>query len=732
MLKNVTPRLYQETIFSTCAQKNSLVVLPTGMGKTLIALLLSAQRLQQHPKSKILILAPTRPLCDQHLDTFRQYLQLPQEQMVLVTGYVAPEKRKDIYHDAQVIVSTPQTIEHDLINRRYPLNETSLIVFDEAHRAVKDYSYVWIAKQYQQKAKYERILALTASPGSNKENIQEVIQNLGIEAIEVRTVSDPDVKPYVQELNIEWVQVQLPEALKIIQKNLQTCYYQKLESIKKYGYITGDVHNHSKTSLLSLQAQLQGRLARGEKDFSLFKSLSLAAEAFKVHHALELAETQGVHTLYEYLQQLQEQAQASKSKAVQNLVKDLYFKTALLQTEKLLNQNQEHPKLAKLKTILQEEIQQYPKSKIIVFNQYRDQINQIKKETDAIGLTSEIFIGQAKRKEKGLSQKEQKQVLDRFRNAEFNVLIASSVGEEGLDIPLVDLVVFYEPIPSAIRTIQRRGRTARGDKGRVIILCTKDTRDEGYQWSSHHKEKRMHRILLELKKHIELPARQEMPLQRYIQEHEDIQIYVDHREQGSVLLKELIEQGVKLNLQKLDVGDYLLSDRVAVELKEVPDFVNSVIDGRLMSQLKELCKYERPLLIIQGTEDLYSQRNIHPNALRGMLATIAISYKVPILQTKNPKETAALMAVIAKREQKKEGTTFSPHTSKPITDKELQEYLVSALPGIGPSLAKPLLEYFGSVRKVYIAAEQDLQKIPLIGKGKAKKINEILDKSYDP
>ncbi|MEK6963319.1 MAG: DEAD/DEAH box helicase [Nanoarchaeota archaeon] len=732
MLRNIQPYLYQQTIFGTCSQKNTLVVLPTGMGKTLIALMLISHRLQNYPQSKVLLLTPTRPLCDQHYETCKNHLEIPPDKIVLVTGTVAPEKRKEIYETAQIIISTPQTIEHDLINRRYPLAETSLLIIDEAHRAVKDYSYVWIAKQYQQKAKHERILALTASPGSDQETIQEVIHNLGIESIEVRTNDDPDVKPYAQEMDIQRIHVQLPPAMKQIQKTLKDCYHDKLQLLKQHSHLA-NIQYYTKTQLLALQGQLQGQIAQGHKDPELFKSISIAAEAIKIQHGLELLETQGLEPLEQYLTQIQTQAQAGKSKAVQNLVQDLYFKTAVLQMGKALSENQEHPKLTALKKILLDEVKKNPFAKIIVFNQYRDQIQHMQKEFNQLGLNSEIFVGQAKKKESGLSQKEQKQVIDRFRNGEFNVLLSTSVGEEGLDIPVVDLVVFYESIPSAIRSIQRKGRTARGEKGRVILLTTKDTRDESYHWTAHHKEKRMHRILQDFKHQFQkLSLPKEEPLSKFISEEQNIQIYVDHREKDSTLLKELIDLGVHLKLEKLDVADYLLSERVAVEFKEVSDFVNSIIDGRLLEQLKELVRYERPLLVIQGTEDLYSQRNIHPNALRGMLATITVSYKIPILQTKNPKETAALFAIIAKREQEKQSSPFTLHTSKPLSDKELQEYIVSSLPNIGPQVVKPLLTHFGTVRSVFTASEQDLQHIPLIGPLKSKKIKEILDKKYEP
>ena len=197
MLENFKPRLYQETIFNTAVSRNTLVVIPTGMGKTALAMMLAVKRKQQHPNSKILIIAPTRPLVEQHLQTFKKYIKDQEDKFTLFTGYVKPEKRAELWKTAEYIFSTPQGLENDIINKRIKLEEVSLLVVDEAHRAVKDYSYVWVSKQYNKLAKYPRILALTASPGSDLEKIQEVVTNLSIETIEVRTDNDPDVKPYI-------------------------------------------------------------------------------------------------------------------------------------------------------------------------------------------------------------------------------------------------------------------------------------------------------------------------------------------------------------------------------------------------------------------------------------------------------------------------------------------------------------------------------------------------------
>ncbi len=736
MLKEFKPRLYQETIVNTCVNSNTLVVIPTGMGQTAIAVMLTSHRLKNYPNSKILFLAPTRPLVQQHLDTFRLMTQIGEEDMSVFTGFVKPEKRAELWQRSKIIFSTPQGLENDIISRRIRLEEVSLLIFDEAHRATGDYAYNFIAQRYHKEAQFPRILALTASPGSDVETIKEVCTNLFIEDVEIRTPADPDMKPYIQDVKINWVEVDLPESFIQIKKALEECYSSKLKEIKGYGYLDS-AYNNGKTDMLQLQRKLHSEISHGEKSFEILKSVSLLAEAMKVQHALELIETQGVSPLYHYFEKLQSEAVKTNVKAVKNLVQDANFKSAFLRTSSMYDAGVEHPKLARLSQLVTKDLQTKG-AKMIIFTQFRDTAVKICEKLKEIeGALPKIFVGQAKKGDTGLSQKQQKEMLDQFRAGDFNILIATSVAEEGLDIPKVDSVIFYEPIPSTIRTIQRRGRTGRLEKGAVTVLVAKNTRDVGYRWSAHHKENRMYRTLADMKHKIRslLPQREVLkdnPLSKYVDQAPEIRIFADDREKGNKIIKELIGQGVSLTLQRIDVGDYIVSRRCAAEYKTVQDFVDSIIDGRLLHQVKELKQnYERPVIVLEGTEDLYSQRNIHPNAIRGMIATITVSYGIPIIRTKDNAETSAILVSIAKREQEENGKEFSLHGSKkPMGVKEQQEYIISSLPGVGPGLAKPLLGRFKSVKNVVNASEEELKEVGKIGEKKAKEIREIVEKEY--
>ena len=729
MLRNFSPRLYQQTILGTAVNKNTLVVLPTGLGKTAIAFLLAIQRLTIYPNSKILMLSPTKPLCEQHVDTFRKHLDLPPEKTVLFTGSVSPQKRAELWKDAQIIISTPQGLENDVINRRVKLEEVSLLVFDEAHHATGDYSYVWLADQYEKTSRFVRILAMTASPGSEIETVQEICKNLHIERVEVRTEEDPDVKPYVQDVKINWIKVEFPQEFKEVQKNLRDCVKSKLIEAQNHGYCSRS--DLGKGQLLQLQGELQQKISSGEKDFEILRSISLIAEALKIEHGLELLESQGIIQLHNYLSKIQHEATTSTVKAVKNLAIDPNFKSALHLAEELVKNNIQHPKIPKLKELILKQMQEQSDAKIIIFTQFRGSAEEIVKLLNQMNIKNNIFLGQAKKNGLGFSQKQQKEILDRFRAGEFNVLIATSVAEEGLDIPKVDAVLFYEPVPSAIRSIQRRGRTGRLEKGEVTILMTAGTRDESYRWSAHHKEKSMYRHLEQLKKGLSLtPVIPPITLQKFISEEKMVSILADHREKDNKIVKELIDLGISVKTGQLETADYLISGRVGVELKKVPDFVASIIDGRLLEQVRFLKQsFDKAVLIIEGEEDIYSIRKVHANAIRGMLSSIVLDFSVPVLYTKNPKDTAGLLAVMAKREQD-HSSDFSYHERKPRSMKEQQEFIVSSFPSIGTQTARTLLLYFGSIKGLVNASREELLAIDGVGEKTAQTLLTLFGEGY--
>lgn len=487
------PRLYQETIIATAVKKNTLVVLPTGMGKTIVAVMVIAHRLHEHPDSKILVLAPTRPLCAQHQKVFQKYINLEAEKIILITGKIQATDRSELYKRSKIIVSTPQCIENDVKNNILTLNDFSLLVVDETHRSVKKYSYTFVADVYFKQSSFPLILGLTASPGGIKDRIEEVKKNLHIEAVEIRTEKDEDVTPYIPETKIEKIYVDLPEEFKKIRRLLDDAYNERLEYLIRARLFPST--KISKKDLLITQNEL-GKIYSRSRDFMVAKALSTCAQAIKIEHAMELLETQGISSLDEYFSRLSKE---KKSAATRKILSDPRIIEAMKEAKELRIRVVDHPKLEKLIEIVKGEVEKNPRTKIIVFANYRSSVEKIAKLLELNGIEAKEFIGQAKKNGKGLKQKEQVEILNEFNLELFNVLVGTSVTEEGIDIKEVRTVIFYEPVPSEIRAIQRRGRTGRTKPGRVIFLITKDTRDEWYFWSAYHKEKRMKRILYDMK-----------------------------------------------------------------------------------------------------------------------------------------------------------------------------------------------------------------------------------------
>lgn len=470
----VEAREYQIKIAENCLKDNTLVILPTGLGKTNIALLVCAERLNKE-EGKILFLAPTKPLIEQHKKTFEELSEI--YDLEVVSGYIKPEKRKNLYEKGRVIFATPQTIVNDLNNGILNLENFVLLIIDEAHHSIGNYSYTNIASKYIKDAKKPLILGLTASPGGKIKKIEEIKKNLFINQVEIRTELDKDVKKYIKEKELNRVEVNLPDDYEITKKIIEKIIEQKVNYLFSIGAIP--TKKISKKILLDYHT-LYSNKAKSLKKRELYFVISKISELIKLDYCLELLETQGKNQVLEYIEKLR----TERTKAARNILLDNRFNIFIERVKKL----SEHPKLIKLKELVKKE----KENKIIIFTQYRSTVNEIKKKLKEIkNLKVGILIGQ----KSGLNQRKQVSIIKDFENGFYNVLVCTSIGEEGLDIGGVEIAIFYEPIPSEIRQIQRRGRVGRLIKGKIYILITKNTRDEAYYWTAYHKEKKMKKYL---------------------------------------------------------------------------------------------------------------------------------------------------------------------------------------------------------------------------------------------
>jgi len=732
-------RTYQFSIAMRCLDGNTLVVIPTGLGKTAVALIVAASRLYSMG-GKVLMLAPTKPLVEQHLRYFQSHLNLPdapEGSCVIFTGEAAPAVRTAEWDAATVILATPQVVKNDLIAGRYSLHDVSLLVVDEAHRAVGNYAYVFLVERYMETAMQSLVLAMTASPGGNQEKVAGIVENLHIVHVETRSELDPDVRPYVHEKEVEIINVSLPDELKQCLTFLYELIDDRLSQLREMGLPAPDRKNLSMKTLQELNALIQQRIA--ERDASGFVAASIHAECMKLRHAVGLAESQGCLVLKGYLQKLDAEGKApGGSKASRRIAEDLRFGELLNRAEGW--QEECHPKLLALPSLVEQVLEEQPESRVIVFATYRDTVRTIVEMLAARGISAERFVGQAtKDSEKGLSQKKQIAALKRFREGEFRVLVATSVGEEGLDIPSTDVVIFYEPVPSEIRSIQRKGRTGRHGTGRIIVMVTRGTSDEISRFTSVRKERAMAKQMSGLGKRMKnefqsalLVSPEEADKDRTEQEdHFGPEIVVDDRELVSKVTEHLSSADARIRVERLPMGDYRIGERILVERKTARDFVDTLIERDLLGQVRQMsANCAKPVLIIEGG-DLYSQRDIHPNAIRGALAAIGINFGVTIFTTSDPLETAEILLVLARRESEEGTVERGPPLKHAYQgDHEAQEAIISAFPDIGLKHARALLTAFGSVQAVMQADRDALLQVPGIGVKKAERIYELSRLSY--
>ena len=753
LINNIIPRNYQQSIYTNSLNKNTFVILPTGLGKTIIALLLILYYANKYQNKKILFLAPTKPLVEQQMISVQEKIESANnEEFITLTGLISPKKREALYEEKRFIFSTPQLIENDIVNGILNPKDICFCVFDEAHRATGNYAYTFIAQALKDNS---TLLGLSASPGTSKDEILTTLQNLYIEHIEVKTYEDAQIKEHISKTKLQSIEVELSQEIHSILTLFKLAYQKRLQYLKELGYFQGKPLSHIyKRDLLELSGEIRRIIAVDEAQDEMFKAISLSAGLLKLSYAIELLESQDFLATQSYLSQLFNNANSSK--AALDLTIDIHIKEGFELLSYYISKQIVHPKRQKVLQLVSSILTAKPQSKIIIFNQYRETAQLIVEELSQIkNFSPTLFVGQAKKGEVKMSQKEQKEILQKFRDDKFNILVSTSVGEEGLDIPQVDTVIFYEPIPSAIRTIQRIGRTGRFDKGSAYVLLTKGTRDIATKHIATAKEKRMYKVLKEIQREFKLVNQQinknkdnnnnlSRGLSKFIgnthSQESDITygdnsftptIYIDVRENND-LLKELYQSTtLQVKAQKLEVGDIVLSEVTAIERKSKKDFVNSLLDKRLFPQLLELVKnYKRPLLILEGEGSIYSQRNVSDEMIRGCLCAISVDLRIPILYSSTIKDTVKFIETLTKRANK-ERKEHSLHTNKSShsINQEL-ERVVSAISSINISLSKELLKTFHSVEQLVNASIDELQKVEGIGKKRAEKIHSFLREEY--
>ena len=483
----VEARAYQLEAVDEALNSSMLLVMPTAAGKTAVIWMMISEKLSGGGKA--IMIAPTVGLVEQHIRSLREVLNLDDE-IVSVTGQIPPAKRVEKWNGARLVVATPKVVVNDASDGVVDLSDFSVLVVDEAHHCTGDHAMAQVCDKYISENLDPHVLGVTASPGHRPETVREICSRTGALRIHIRNSGEEMLSGYLSELEVREITVIVPEEMIRLSEPFKIWQQGIVDRERRLGrYVMPGMINFS--GLSNAMDRAKSAIGRGEA--SGYQSVSQIAVAMRLHHLINCLMSQGVSASREYLDRLEDEESGSK-KTVRDFLRDIRIRE--LRTN-LAEMDEIHSKIGAVRRMVRERIKRDSKSRIIVFANYRDTIASLETSLEGLkGITPIRFVGQSSRgSRKGLSGREQVRRLDEFRNGNANVLLATSIGEEGLDIPSADLVIFYEPVSSEIRTIQRRGRTGRKRLGEVIVLIAEGTRDEGAKAAALRREENMLRAV---------------------------------------------------------------------------------------------------------------------------------------------------------------------------------------------------------------------------------------------
>jgi Fanconi anemia group M protein len=492
----IEARAYQLDAVNESLSGSMLLILPTAAGKTAVAWMLIAEKLIEKT-GKILLIAPTVALVNQHLNGINKILDLKTIEPITITGQNTVNKRMAMWLSSRLVIATPQVVRNDIMNQNLNIEEYSLVILDEAHHCTGEHAMAQVGKLYNSRSQNPLILGMTASPGSSISQVEEICNNLDLARIHLRIPDDPMISRYLSNLEVQDIKVNVPDEILLLTNPLILWQKGIVDRERRLGiYIMpGDI-NH--LGLSNAMERAKKAINRGEK--SAYSSISQIGIAMRLHHLINHMLCQGTAASREFLKRLENE---NRNKSVRNFMRDTRIQKLLTEIE---NKNEIHSKVGAVRRLVRERLRRNIDSKIIVFASFRDTITVLEEAMrDLQNVRAIQFIGQSSRaSSEGLKPREQIKRLEEFRNGAANVLLSTSVGEEGLDIPTADLVIFYEPVSSETRTIQRRGRTGRQREGEIVVLIAEGTRDENSRSAALKRERNMHRVVQRVKRKLSL------------------------------------------------------------------------------------------------------------------------------------------------------------------------------------------------------------------------------------
>ncbi|KAK4256250.1 hypothetical protein QN277_009138 [Acacia crassicarpa] len=478
---NVPLRDYQFAITKSAIFSNTLVALPTGLGKTLIAAVVMYNYFRWFPRGKIVFTAPSRPLVMQQIEACHNIVGIPQEWTIDMTGQLSPAKRACFWKTKRVFFVTPQVLEKDIHAGKCLVKYLVCLVIDEAHRAMGNYSYCEVVRELMAVPVQLRILALTATPGAKQQTVQQVIDHLHISKLEYRNENDPDVISYVHKRKIELIQVAMGQDAVEINQQLLEVIRPIVGRLSAMGVLKNrDYRTLSPCELLEIREKYRQAPPHDLSNVSNGDVEGYFGVLISLYYIHKLLSSHGIRPAHEMLERKLKQGFFAKY-----MSKNEVFLKARMLMQQNLSHGAPSPKLSKMLEILREHFKANDpqSSRVIIFSNYRESVRDIMDALASIGepIRATQFIGQSSGKTmKGQSQKVQQAVLQKFRSGAYNVIVATSIGEEGLDIMEVDLVVAFDANISPLRMIQRMGRTGRKHDGQVVVLACEGTELKGY------------------------------------------------------------------------------------------------------------------------------------------------------------------------------------------------------------------------------------------------------------
>ncbi|KAJ5894977.1 hypothetical protein N7495_006668 [Penicillium taxi] len=503
-------RDYQFNITQTGLFHNLLVALPTGLGKTFIAAAVMLNWFRWTKDAQIIFVAPTKPLVSQQVSACLEIAGIPRSETTMLTGGAAPGLRALEWQSKRVFFMTPQTLINDLKTGIADPKRIILVVVDEAHRATGGYAYVEVVSFLRRFNNSFRVLALTATPGSTVESVQAVVDGLNISRVEIRTEHSIDIREYVHSRNIEIETFENSEEMTFCLDLMSTALQPLVDQLRTMNAYWGkDPLMLTAFGLTKARQQWMGSDAGRSAGFGLKGMVNAIFTVLaSLAHSIDLLKYHGITPFYRHLMHFKSNMESQKGgggKYQKQVVQNESFK-------KLCNhlgpwtKNPEfigHPKLEYLKSVILNHFMDagegqdnadnaQSSTRVMIFVHFRDSAEEVVRVLKRYGpmIRPHIFVGQSSAKgSEGMNQKTQLQIIKEFKTGTYNTIVATSIGEEGLDIGEVDRIVCYDSSASPIRMLQRMGRTGRKRAGNITLLLMKGKEEESYAKAKDNYEK---------------------------------------------------------------------------------------------------------------------------------------------------------------------------------------------------------------------------------------------------